>query len=196
LERPLPPSRDDLLALLRKYETIAKLRRDRARSGAMAERSVLRALAREFPGALRELDTVTLVEIDKRRRTLAEAAGGGPVETWMAWMVAYHVTMRAALLVKARVATTLRSPLPGTTFEQRLRRGKARAPSDELLRRAKADAARLSPIPLDDAFVRAVARPPDGRLNAAVFERLGRQFGVSPDEIWQALFPARRERRY
>jgi hypothetical protein len=177
LERPRPPSREDLLALLRKYETIAKLRRDRARSGARAERSALRALAREFPGALRELDTVTLVEIDKRRRTLAQAAVGGPVETWMAWMVTYHATMCAALLVKARVA-------------------KSRALSEELLRRARTDAARLSPIPIDDAFVRAVARPPDGRLNVAVFERLGRQFGVPPDEIWQALFPARRSGRY
>jgi hypothetical protein len=177
LERALSPSREELLALLRKYETIARLRRDRGRGGAAAERSVLRALAREFPGALRELDTVTLVEIDKRRRTLALAAAGGTVETWMAWMVTYHATMRAALLVKARVA-------------------KSRAPSDELLRRAKADAARLSPVPLDDAFVRAVARPPDGRLNVAVFERLGRQFGVSPDQIWQALFPARRIGRY
>ena len=186
MERPLPPSREDLLALLRKYETIAKLRRDRARSGASAERSALRALAREFPGALRELDTVTLVEIDKRRRTLAQAAGGGPVETWMAWMVTYHATMRAALLVKARVATTLGSP----------RRGESRAPSDELLRRAKTDAARLSPVPIDDAFVRAVARPPAGRLNVVVFERLGGQFGVSPDEIWQTLFPARRSGRY
>ena len=52
----MSPSPDELLALSRKYDTLAKLRRARSRGGAVADRATLRALAREFPGALRELD--------------------------------------------------------------------------------------------------------------------------------------------
>jgi hypothetical protein len=177
LERGAPPSAGELLALLRKYETIAELRRDRARGGPVAERATLRALAREFPGALRELDTVTFEQIDQRTRALAEASQGGAVEPWMAWMVAYHATMRAALVVKARLA-------------------RSRQLSDEVIRSARDDASSRSGVVLDDAFVRTVASPPQGRLNVAVFERLGQKFGVLPDEIWQALFPARRAGRY
>jgi hypothetical protein len=64
------------------------------------------------------------------------------------------------------------------------------------VRRAIADASRSSGIAIDDAFVRAVARPPKGRLNVAVFDRLAHAFGVPADEIWQVLFPARRTGRY
>jgi hypothetical protein len=173
----LRPSREELLALQRKYDTLAELRRARAAGGAVAERAVLRALAREFPGALRELDTVTLEDIDARRVALGSAAAGGAIEPWMAWMVAYHRTMRAALIVKGRLA-------------------RARDVSDSIVADAREEASRRTGLPMDEAFVRSVARPPQGRLNRAVFERLGQNFGVSADDIWQALFPARRAGRY
>jgi hypothetical protein len=95
----------------------------------------------------------------------------------MEWMIAYHALMRAALGVKARLART-------------------RAPSDEVLRRARAEASRDGSVPIDDAFVRAVARPPRGRLNVVVFERMASLFGAPADDIWQALFPARRSGRF
>jgi hypothetical protein len=171
------PSRAELLALLHKYDTLAELRRARAAGGAVAERGVLRALAREFPGALRELDTVTLEDIDARRRALGAAGAGASVEPWMAWMVAYHATMRAALVVKARLS-------------------RAKELSDAIVTRAREEAIARTGLSIDDDFVRLVARPPHGRLNRAVFERLGQNFGVSPDEIWQTLFPARRASRY
>jgi hypothetical protein len=171
------PSSAELRALARKYETLARLRRDRDRDGTLAARAVLRALAREFPGALRELDTVGLDEIDRRERILKDAASGGTVEAWMTWMVAYHATMRAALLVKARVA-------------------RSASLSDDVAREAAADASRLSGWVVDEAFVRTMACPPHGRLNVAVFQRLGDEFRVAPDVIWEALFPARRAGRY
>jgi hypothetical protein len=171
------PSREELLALLRKYDTLAELRRAMAAGGAVADRRVLRTLAREFPGALRELDTVTVEQIDARRRALAAATAGASVELWMEWMVAYHATMRAALVVKARLS-------------------RARDLSDAFAAAARDEASRRTGLSIDDDFVRSVARPPEGRLNRAVFERLGQKFGVSPDEIWQTLFPARRAGRY
>jgi len=177
MERPRFPTAEELVALSRKYETIAGLRRARQAGGAVAARSELRALAREFPGALRELDTVALTEVDRRRTALLAASQGGPIEAWMTWMVAYHATMRAALLVKARIA-------------------RVDALSAEEVTTAARDASRVSGLPLDDAFVLAVARPPAGRLNAAVFGVLGQRFGVAPERIWEELFPARRAGRY
>jgi hypothetical protein len=130
------PSREDLASLASKYATLSRLRRERARDGKVAERGVLRALAREFPGSLRELDTVTLEDIERREEALRAASVGGASEPWMAWMVEYHRTMRA------------------------------------------------------------VDRPPGGRLNRVVFERLAASFGEPADRIWEALFPARRPGRY
>ncbi len=167
-------SEEELRALARKYEVLARMRRDRERDGSIAARAELRALAREFPGSLRELDTVHLEEIDRRTRALADAAQGiAAVEAWMPWMSAYHATMRAALFVKACVA-------------------RAPALSDELARAVAERAAAHLGQPIDESFVRAVAFPPRGRLNALVFDRLGREFGAAPELIWRTLFPSRR----
>jgi hypothetical protein len=155
---------------------LAALRRDR--QGDEEVRSAMRALAREFPGALRELDTLALDEIERRARALADAAERGETEEpWMAWMIAYHATMKAALLIKARIA-------------KRKRLGADAA------REVAADASKVSGAIVDEAFVRAVARPPGGRLNRVVFERLAEEFGAAPDHIWEALFPARNPGRY
>ena len=171
------PSREELLALLRKYDTLADLRRERAAGGAVADRAVLRALAREFPGALRELDTVAADEIEARRAALARAATGGALAPWMAWMVAYHATMRAALVAKGRLS-------------------RVRDLSDSIVAEVLQDVSQRTGLSIEEAFVRAVARPPQGRLNRVVFDRLGQNFGVSPDAIWESLFPARRSGRY
>ena len=44
----------------------------------------------------------------------------------------------------------------------------------------------------DADFVRAVARPPEGRINVLVFRRLAEDFGAEPRALWLALFPERR----
>jgi hypothetical protein len=173
---PRSPSREDLTNLAAKYATLSRLRRERASDGKLAERGALRALAREFPGSLRELDTVTLEEIERRERELRAASEGGPGEPWMAWMVAYHRTMRAALFVKARLARSGNEP------------GEIAA--------LAALANRTLGLPIDEDFVRAVGRPPGGRLNRVVFERLAVSFGEPADHIWETLFPARRPGRY
>jgi hypothetical protein len=134
---PGPPSAEALRALSRKYDVLAKLRRDRAEGGAIADRHVLRALAREFPGALRELDTLTDDEIDRRASALSLAAEGDVVAPWMAWMAGYHATMRAALLIKARTA--------------RLRELEA-----ETARAVALSASERTGISVDEGFVRVV----------------------------------------
>ncbi|HKQ71537.1 MAG TPA: hypothetical protein VJT73_19465 [Polyangiaceae bacterium] len=171
------PTDSELAALAKKYSILARLRREHAAEGAIAPRRALKDLAREFPGALRELDTTTLEEIDRREKTLTGAAAGGPCEAWMAWMVRYHATMRAALFLKARLG---RTAVMSVEADQ------------ELARRA----GEASGVLVDLAFLRAVREPPGGRLNVVVFDRLGAEFGVEPDAVWRALFPSRRPARW
>jgi hypothetical protein len=77
---------------------MATLRRALGAGGApdASARAELRALAAQFPGALRELDRLTTDEIDRRARVCAD----GPDEPWMAWMARYHELMRAALALR------------------------------------------------------------------------------------------------
>lgn len=172
----MPPSPADLLRLARKYRTLGELRRERARGAAVPERAVFRALADEFPGCLKELDTLLLSEIDARAEALAAAAEGGPVLDWMAWLAGYHALLRAALRI-------------------RIRSIKSRAVDDARARVLAEDAAACSGAAIDEAFVRAVLRPPGGRINPVVFARLAHLHGAEAAAIKRALFPRARDER-
>jgi hypothetical protein len=63
---------------------------------ARAARTVLRAFAAEWPGALKELDTLPTEEIERRR----DACRDGADEPWIAWSARYHELMRAALALR------------------------------------------------------------------------------------------------
>lgn len=107
-------------------------------------------------------------EIERRRDSFERAAAGGDVDEWMEWMHAYHSTMRAALAVKREL-------------------GGRRAVTAELAREMVTETRDF-----DVDFVRAVAHPPRGRLNAIVFERLEVRFGRTSKTIAEALFPVSR----
>jgi hypothetical protein len=94
---------DELRALARKYQALEGLRarRDAGGSGGGGQVAIqLRALAAEFPGCLRELDTLGLAELARRAQAVEVAARGGARESWMAWIWGYHQLMRAALAVR------------------------------------------------------------------------------------------------
>jgi hypothetical protein len=63
-------------------------------------RDVFRALAAEFPGCLRELDTLGAPEIGRRAAACAAAAAGGPSEPWMGWIAAYHELVAETLAAR------------------------------------------------------------------------------------------------
>jgi hypothetical protein len=96
MRQPLTPQ--VLYGLVDKYERLLRLR---TVPTAVPPRDELRSLARQFPGALRELDRLPLERIEARlravQRVLAEA---GEPEAWMQIQVSYHGYMRAALRVK------------------------------------------------------------------------------------------------
>jgi hypothetical protein len=190
------PTIEELAALARKYDVLADLRQKREAGGGVAPRAELFGLAREFPGALRELDTLPREEIERRRVELRAVLAGGPPAPWMTWLTAYHATMRAALYVKGRLARARRAAGAAPPLASSEKIEKLAHSSDDAVRRIAEDAARHSGLPVDSDFVRAVASPPARRVNAAVFERLGRDLGVPADALWQALFPTHRARRY
>ena len=178
-----------LRSLARKYRTLAAVR-----VAGGATRAELRALAAEFPGALRELDSLPLHELQSRAAALDAAAAapeatgaldaalvatpsardataapnasvtGAPVEPWMLWLIAWNAYFRAALWLKAH-------------------------PSD--VRGASARAG----LAIDQDFAAAVACPPRRRLVRAVLERVARDFGEAPDAIEARLFPPHPSRR-
>lgn len=168
-------SRSDLIALRRKYQTLGELRRSQYDTTAAEMRAPLRHLAREFPGALRELDSLPLDEIDRRESALGRAAESGTPEAWMEWMAAYHVTMRVALHIRGRRAQRTE---PAT---------------DEPWDLSALSWSERSLI-FDAEFVEAVLYPPEGRVNRVVFKMLGSIFGESEPVIAEALFPTRRSR--
>jgi hypothetical protein len=176
-----------LIQLARKYRALAELRQQRDRRGdgepasdsaaAGALRQRLRVLAQEFPGCLRELDTLGEPEL-ARRAQVAELAGaseatgvGASDEPWMAWICAYHALMRAALHIRA--GDSARDP---TTTAQA----------------ASAHAG----ITVDTTFVAAVERPPQGRLGIVVLRLIAAHFDVPAHDVAATLFPPRRPRPY
>jgi hypothetical protein len=166
------PAPEALRALARKYHVMGTLRAAGAGDETPDERAALRQIAAEFPGALRELDTLPTDVIAAREHALEAAATSGIVEPWMSWMHGYHALMRAALALKRRYGKT--TPVDPEALQA---------------------IARAAGVPLDDAFVHAVASPPSGRLMAVVFDRLSAEFGISRKLIWDTLFPARKGER-
>jgi hypothetical protein len=78
-----------------KYRRMLQLRAELTGPPDAEARARLKALARDFPGALRELDTLPTEEIERR---LAKADSDEP---WVRWMSRFHALMRAALELKA-----------------------------------------------------------------------------------------------
>lgn len=173
--RSFRPDAEELIALAEKYRTLAGLRGRKDDGDDTTARQTLRALAHRYPGSLRELDTLGLVEIERRAAAARAAAAGGPEEPWMAWIAAYHRLMAAALAVKRALG---RSD-PGVD-------------ADAIAARASRDTG----FTLDAELIRTLARPPRGRISPVVLSFLGRLFGVPPTQISATLFPARRPAPY
>jgi hypothetical protein len=101
----------DRAAMLRKYRLLAEWRavRDRGAAGG-PDRAALRAMADEFPGALRELDVLGLEELSRRSELLAGADDAPP---WLAWIVGYHRLLKAALVAKRAAGRSAGRPAEG-----------------------------------------------------------------------------------
>ena len=99
--------RPSVMGLADKYGRMMALRAVLGRGKpSPPHRDLLRALAADYPGALRELEQLATVEIDARL-AISRAAKDGLVPAWLLWTARYHERMRALLADKrAGVAST------------------------------------------------------------------------------------------
>jgi hypothetical protein len=139
------------------------------------------ALADRFPGALREIDELSMDEIRSRIGALDDALREPSSEQpWMAATARFHALTRGVLVVKRwlgkkklvddAVTLAFLRELGGLRYAE-----DARSWAPDLAR---------------------VASPPRGRVTDLVFERIAAALGVSAREARHLVFgPSRRERR-
>jgi hypothetical protein len=91
-------SADDVDEMVAKYDEIARLRRGDADGSIVDPRPAMRALAARFPGALRELDRLTMAEIERRLAHLRDVKRAVTDEApWVALVARFHRLMRDEL---------------------------------------------------------------------------------------------------
>lgn len=99
----MPVSPDPPARLVEKYDALLALRAARAGGGAVAPVEELRALARSFPGALRELERLDDASLSARRGACARARGDAAEPEARAFAEAmgwFHALLREALAAK------------------------------------------------------------------------------------------------
>lgn len=169
---------DAYAALRDKYAEMLRMRReDLETGGAHDPKHDMRALAKRFPGALREIDELPLEEIESRVAALDEVvAGRAEPPEWARYFLAYHGWMRAVLRIK-------RLCLDCADAEAALERARSTydpepdEPSRERL--------------CQPELIAAIVRPAGGRLNPWIFERIALAHGVAPAHVRDTLFPPR-----
>ncbi len=187
----------DLERLAGKYRALAALRERReaaealglarfGRDEAAARGDEFRRVAREFPGALRELDVTPAAVLAGRARDVeteiaqlrAEPGRGAPGRAWVTIVLDYHATLRELLVAKLWLSANV--PRGGLVTDEIAERYRA-------WRRASGD---VLPAELDVALLAGCLRPPGGRLNPLVWEALERRHGLPREEIERAVFGA------
>lgn len=134
-------------------------------------RDAMTRLAREFPGALRELDELPLATIGERIAELDAAIGDATrITGWMRAMVAFHRRARGALAVKRWLAGR---PITGTTRDELAR---------DLASLEHGEDARAWLDAID-----AVRRPPRGRVMDLVYARVADELGFDEGAVRRAM---------
>src|SRR5580692_10487397 len=158
-----------------------RLRLDDASAAPSDPRVAMAALARRFPGALREIDELPLDIIRARIEALdATLANPSRAEPWMMAIAMFHALTRGALSVKRWLSGRK------VVDEECARAFALEAPSlahgEDAIGWCE-DLARL-------------ASPPRGRVTDLVYERIAQKLGVSDaDARLLAFGPTRRDRR-
>lgn len=176
LSSPPVSSPESLLALRAKYVEMRRMRLADTAPSAPDPREDMAALAARFPGALREIDELTLEEIDARIGEIEEVIAGAAAEpAWVACLVDYHGWMRVALRIKRRAA----EGLDGDALLEEL--AATYAPGHDEPPRAA----------IGPEVIAQILAPPLGRLNPWVFERIAQAHGLTSSEVEAILFRRR-----
>ena len=172
------PHASVLHALRHKYAAIVELRLAHAAGteDPQAVRPRLLDLAREFPGALREIDQLALDELHRRIAELDSVlAGESPHASWMAAVALFHALLRGALCAKRWMSTA------GLAGEDARRAFVAGLPA-----MAFPDDARAWIDDLD-----AIAAPPRGRMMDLVLPRIAKTLAITVEETRALVLPVR-----
>jgi hypothetical protein len=156
--------------LREKYAEMLAMRlaeRRRPRPGQSEVRSRMMALAARFPGSLREIDEIELVEIRRRIALLDRVVAGGPcTEGWVEATALFHRLARGALSAKRWLGGRRRvTPSMAEDFE----RTAAALPYGKEALEWRAELA-------------LVAAPPQGRITRAVHRRVAAKLGITEAE--------------
>ena len=187
------PVNEELVASLEglaaKYRELLDLRRRREElegqgvlrlegDAALARRQQLRSLSRRFPGALRELETLSASAVAARLEDLAEELDrarrwpevGAPERRWIRVVLDYHAALRDGLAIRRWLGAQPRQ---------------AGAPSPELVQRFRAWYVRegVGAAEVDAAFLARYLAPPQGRLTELVWLELASRHGCSVSEV-------------
>jgi hypothetical protein len=176
--------REDLRALLDKYETLVVLRERReaveaagdlgfAPGEAEERRLAFRALARRFPGALRELDRHSARVLRGKAEAVRRAESPA---RWMLVTLDFHAFLREVLAVKHFLA--VHAPVPMAIDEAMAAACRAAVPASAGAWDGRADS------------VDRWRRPPSGRVLPAVVAEVAARHGLSIDEARHDIFGA------
>ena len=164
-----------LAPMLEKYREMLRLRRGDQDGSIPDPRPAMAALARAFPGALREIDRIHLDELERRLAYLqGVAAHGAPADPppWAPLGFRYHALLRGLLAAKGWLAR--------------------RRTVDEALRGAFREEILALPYGQDALLwapeLERLAVPPGGRVASLALERLARESGLSEGELRRVLF--------
>ena len=172
-------------ALRDKYERMLRLRllhaRARAEPGFVEPnpRAAMAELARDFPGALREIDELPIDVIRQRIDAVAAAErDSSRIEHWMNAHIGFHRLARGALAAKRWLEGRPLTP----QLEAEFAGAAAAMPNAD---EAAAWASDLA----------AIAAPPRGRILDLVYARLARELGTDVASARAAVMPSRRSLR-
>jgi hypothetical protein len=151
-------------------------------------RRVFAAIAREFPGALREMERATHEQLEARRREVREEieeirpgpSPPCPRRRWVAVVLDYHALLREALAIRQWL---VRNVPPGGAIDEVLLQVFSRWHRGSAVRHTEASA-------FDAAALARYRRPPGGRLHAVVWERLERRYGLDRGRLEEIVFPS------
>ena len=183
------PPHHQLRQVLRKYQTLLDLRIKREKQEKQgipfsarqlqSRKKQMAALARIFPGALRELDTLSAVKIRQRILDIQNAldAPRKPTSPWIPLVLDFHQAVREALDVKMWLA---RHP-QADSKAQRLK---------QLQRWHTTKTWRFFPD-MEQKQLQTFLRLPQGRLLNLVWPMLEQKYGLGVPELRDLLFGRR-----
>lgn len=153
-----------------KYRCILALREQvGAGMDGQASRPILVALARRFPGSLRELDQRSLPDLHSRLALVLTLPESQTLPMWVRAQLHYHGFVHAAL--------RLRPLLRGSDVD-----------FAQVLAAYRPELDEPAAPSLDVAWLSGMARPREGRINYLAYEFVASQLGCSAAEVERLVF--------